>query len=110
MQTCTRILGHINVWSLMKLAMPVAHQEYCLKVMHTCSYVYIYGVFIIYFCTGWASPPRNLKAAIVYHSIENCSIIVSWEPPVYNGGLPVLCYRLVASYSEDDRQVANVQM
>lgn len=53
------------------------------------------------YSTGWASPPRNFKAAIEYHSIENCSIIVSWDPPVYNGGLPVHCYRLVVSYSEE---------
>lgn len=58
---------------------------------------------LFYYCLGWTSPPRNVKVTIDYHNIENCNIIVSWDPLAYDGGLSIHCYKLMVFYGENNR-------
>ena len=65
-------------------------------------YTHMYAYFVIVYI-GWTSPPNNVEVTIEYYSIENCSIIVSWNPPVYSGGLPIQCYKVEVSYGEGNK-------
>ena len=46
---------------------------------------------LMYLFTGWTNRVRNLTAEFV----DNYTIKLSWEPPEYDGGVPVHYYKLI---------------
>lgn len=59
-----------------------------LKSLHLTDPMYIF--------TGWTNGVRNLKAEFI--DSENYTIKLSWEPPDYDGGVPVYYYKLILYY------------
>ena len=42
---------------------------------------------------GWTNPVKNFNAIIVDN--ENYTVMISWDPPDYDGGIPVHYYKLI---------------
>ena len=74
--------------------------SYCSLLLFCCE-INLFNCINIHF-TGWTNGVRNLKAEFIDN--ENYTIKLSWEPPDYDGGVPVHYYKLILyDYSHDAR-------